>query len=202
VALIGLVRVSTDKQKTQRRHDALDPICLKVFEEKISGKLATDDRPALLEALAYIRDGDMLCVQEADRLGHNLLEGLLVLNDLLSPPASRSPSESSTRPSRPLLRATPPTSPRLPEENAETLPHIPLDNPCVLTLAKARQQFAHDCTYLPTWEEPTDKEREGALPDSRNYLESAINAGLVPAVEPIDSGRRANPTNINDEIER
>ena len=45
MALIGLVRVSTDKQNTQRQHDALDPICLKVFEEKISGKLATDDRP-------------------------------------------------------------------------------------------------------------------------------------------------------------
>jgi len=53
-----------------------------VFEEKISGKLNTDDRPALLEALSHIRDGDMLTVQEVDRLGRNLLEGLMVLNDL------------------------------------------------------------------------------------------------------------------------
>jgi hypothetical protein len=82
------------------------------------------------------------------------------------------------------------------------LPKIPLDDPRVLALAKARQQFAHDCTYLPTREELTDKEREGALPDARNYLESAINAGLVPAVELIDSGWRASLTNINDEIER
>jgi DNA invertase Pin-like site-specific DNA recombinase len=82
VALIGLVRVSTDKQNTQRQHDALDPICLKVFEEKVSGKLNTDDRPALLDALSHIRDGDMLTVQEVDRLGRNLLEGLIVLNDL------------------------------------------------------------------------------------------------------------------------
>ncbi|WP_260614978.1 recombinase family protein [Microbispora sp. KK1-11] len=82
MALIGLVRVSTDKQNTQRQHDALDPICLKVFEEKISGKLATDDRPALLSALSHIRDGDLLTVQEVDRLGRNLLEGLIVLNDL------------------------------------------------------------------------------------------------------------------------
>ncbi|MCX5205825.1 transposase [Streptomyces sp. NBC_00237] len=29
VALIGLVRVSTDQQKTRRQHDALGPICLK-----------------------------------------------------------------------------------------------------------------------------------------------------------------------------
>lgn len=82
MALVGLVRVSTDKQNTQRQHDALDPVCLKVFEEKISGKLAVDDRPALKAALEYIRDDDMLCVQEVDRLGRNLLEGLIVLNDL------------------------------------------------------------------------------------------------------------------------
>jgi DNA invertase Pin-like site-specific DNA recombinase len=53
-----------------------------VFEEKISGKLATDDRPVLLQALSHIRNGDMLSVQEVDRLGRNLLEGLIVLNDL------------------------------------------------------------------------------------------------------------------------
>jgi DNA invertase Pin-like site-specific DNA recombinase len=82
MALIGLVRVSTDRQKTQRQHDALDPICLKVIEEKASGKLATSDRPDLLTALSYIREGDLLTVQEVDRLGRNLLEGLIVLNDL------------------------------------------------------------------------------------------------------------------------
>jgi DNA invertase Pin-like site-specific DNA recombinase len=82
VALIGLVRVSTDRQNTQRQHGALDPICGRMFEEKISAKLATEDRPALLEALSYIRDGDLLAVQEVDRLGRNLLEGLIVLNDL------------------------------------------------------------------------------------------------------------------------
>ena len=82
MALIGLVRVSTDKQKTRRQHDALGPICLKVFEERISGKLAVDDRPGLTVALDYLRDGDMLTVQEVDRLGRNLLEGLIVLNDL------------------------------------------------------------------------------------------------------------------------
>ena len=82
MALIGLVRVSTDKQKTQRQHDALDPICWRVFEETASGKLATADRPDLLTALSYIREGDLLTVQEVDRLGRNLLEGLIVLNDL------------------------------------------------------------------------------------------------------------------------
>jgi len=79
VALVGLVRVSTKAQETARQHDALDPICVKVFEEKVSGKLHADDRPGLTAALAYLRDGDMLTVQEVDRLGRNLLEGLIVL---------------------------------------------------------------------------------------------------------------------------
>ncbi|HEY3683453.1 MAG TPA: hypothetical protein VGL93_10460 [Streptosporangiaceae bacterium] len=60
------------------------------------------------------------------------------------------------------------------------LPQIPIDDPRVLTLARARQQFAHDCAHLPTWEELTDDERATALPVARNYLESAINAGLIP----------------------
>ncbi|VFA96172.1 DNA-invertase hin [Nocardia farcinica] len=82
MALVGLVRVSTSKQETARQHDDLDPICVKVFEEKISGTFKVADRPGLQAALAYLRPGDLLTVQEADRLGRNLLEGLLVLNDL------------------------------------------------------------------------------------------------------------------------
>lgn len=82
MALVGLVRVSTKGQDTARQHDALDPICVKVFEEKVSGKLAVKDRPGLNAALEYLRDGDMLAVQEVDRLGRNLLEGLIVLNEL------------------------------------------------------------------------------------------------------------------------
>ncbi|MFC3986631.1 hypothetical protein [Streptosporangium jomthongense] len=83
-----------------------------------------------------------------------------------------------------------------------TLPKIPLDDPRVVALAKARQQFAHECSFLPTWEELTDEDRENALPVARNYLESAIRAGLLPAVELIDSGWRADLSNINREIER
>lgn len=82
MALVGLVRVSTANQETQRQHDALDPICVRVFEERVSGKLAVDDRPGLKTAIDFMRDGDMLAVQEVDRLGRNLLEGLVVLNDL------------------------------------------------------------------------------------------------------------------------
>ena len=45
---------------------------MKVFEEKVSGKLDVDARPGLREAIEYMRDGDMLTVQEVDRLGRNL----------------------------------------------------------------------------------------------------------------------------------
>lgn len=82
MTLVGLVRVSTDKQETQRQRDALDPICVKVFEEKVSGTLSVDQRPGLQAALHYLRPDDLLTVQEVDRLGRNLLEGLLVLTDL------------------------------------------------------------------------------------------------------------------------
>ncbi|KIA61347.1 recombinase family protein [Nocardia vulneris] len=82
MALVGLVRVNATRQETQRQHDDLDPICVKVFEEQISGKLRVTDRPALSAALEYLRPGDMLTVQEAARLGRNLHEGLIVLNDL------------------------------------------------------------------------------------------------------------------------
>ena len=80
--LVGLIRVSTDKQNTARQRDALEPICWKVFEERASGKLATKDRPVLLEAISHVPPGGMLTVHEVDRLGRNLLEGLIVLNDL------------------------------------------------------------------------------------------------------------------------
>lgn len=82
MALVGLVRVSTKGQEAARQHDALDTICVKVFEEKVSGKLAVVDRPGLVAALDYLRPRDMLTVQEVDRLGRNLLEGLVVLTDL------------------------------------------------------------------------------------------------------------------------
>lgn len=83
------------------------------------------------------------------------------------------------------------------------LPQIPLDDSRVLALAKARQQLAHDGTgYVPTWEELTDAEREQSLAPARNYLESAINAGLVPEVALIHNGPLAGLSNINREIER
>jgi DNA invertase Pin-like site-specific DNA recombinase len=82
MALVGLVRVSTKAQETARQHDVLDAICVKVFEDKVSGKLRTDERPGLSDAIAYLRDDDMLTVQDVARLGRNLLKGLIMLNEL------------------------------------------------------------------------------------------------------------------------
>jgi len=82
VAYVGLVRVSTDKQETQRQHDALEPLCVRVFEETVSGGKRVVERPGLRAALDYLRPEDFLTVQEADRLGRNLLEGLITLTEL------------------------------------------------------------------------------------------------------------------------
>jgi|GEM_PF-5259903 len=84
MALIGLVRVSTDAQDTRRQHDVPDPIYWRVFEEKVSGKLAVEDRPGLVAALAELREGDMLAVVEVARLSRNLLEGLIMLQELFA----------------------------------------------------------------------------------------------------------------------
>lgn len=82
MALIGYIRVSTSEQETQRQRDALEPICVRTFEEKISGTRKATDRPGLSRALDYLREGDMLTVQEVDRLGRSLLDGLIVLTEL------------------------------------------------------------------------------------------------------------------------
>ena len=54
VALVGLVRVSTSKQETARQHDALDGLCVKVFEEKVHiFSSQVTDRFVLTENLIY-----------------------------------------------------------------------------------------------------------------------------------------------------
>lgn len=65
---IGYIRVSSSDQNTARQLDgvAVD----KVFEDKASGK--DTNRPQLLAALEYLRDGDTLVVHSMDRLARNL----------------------------------------------------------------------------------------------------------------------------------
>ncbi|MCX5108315.1 recombinase family protein [Streptomyces sp. NBC_00378] len=69
-------------QSRRQRLDLEDAGCIRIFEEKISGRISHDKRPELSKALDRMREGDMLCVQEVDRLGRNLLDGLLLMGHL------------------------------------------------------------------------------------------------------------------------
>lgn len=87
----------------------------------------------------------------------------------------------------------------LPEE--PTVPAIPLTDPRVTAVAKARQQLAHDGTgYVPAWGDLTDQEREQSLPEARNYLEAAICAGLIPAATPPSDDHEAVYLDDHDEV--
>jgi len=76
--LIGYARVSTDDQRLDLQHDALQKAgCHRVFEDRASG--ARTDRPGLTQALSHLRAGDTLVVWKLDRLGRTThqLVGLL-----------------------------------------------------------------------------------------------------------------------------
>jgi DNA invertase Pin-like site-specific DNA recombinase len=68
MATVGYRRVSSEDQKLDRQE--LGPTD-KVFEEKVSGKSASD-RPALQAMLDYVRDGDLVVVHSIDRLARDL----------------------------------------------------------------------------------------------------------------------------------
>jgi DNA invertase Pin-like site-specific DNA recombinase len=71
---VGYIRVSTLDQNTIRQ---LEGVTLdKTFTDKASGK--DTHRPALVAALEYVREGDVLVVHSLDRLARNL-EDLLGL---------------------------------------------------------------------------------------------------------------------------
>ena len=71
MANIGYARVSTQDQNLLLQLDALAAAgCGKVFEDRASGGQV--DRPGLREALAYVRDGEVLVVWKLDRLGRSL----------------------------------------------------------------------------------------------------------------------------------
>ena len=68
---IGYARVSTTDQDTALQLDALTAAgCGKVFEDHASGAQA--NRAGLRDALAFVRDGDVLVTWKLDRLGRSL----------------------------------------------------------------------------------------------------------------------------------
>lgn len=69
--LIGYARVSTQDQKPELQIDALKQAgCDRIFSEKASG--AQRDRPELMAALDYAREGDVIVVWKLDRLARSL----------------------------------------------------------------------------------------------------------------------------------
>jgi DNA invertase Pin-like site-specific DNA recombinase len=83
MALIGYARVSTQDQHLRLQLDALKSAgCLKIFTDTISG--AKQERKGLEEAIAFLREGDILVVWRLDRLGRSLKDLIERLTDLHS----------------------------------------------------------------------------------------------------------------------
>ncbi|OMD81175.1 MULTISPECIES: recombinase family protein [Paenibacillus] len=81
MALIGYSRVSTQDQSLDLQTDALTKAgCIKIFEEKASGK--NDERTELAKALEYLREGDALVIYKLDRLARSTKK-LIELSELL-----------------------------------------------------------------------------------------------------------------------
>ena len=76
MSIIGYKRVSSESQSTDRQDlGELD----KVFEEKLSGKSASD-RPALIAMINYAREGDAVVVYSIDRLARDPQDIISTLN--------------------------------------------------------------------------------------------------------------------------
>jgi DNA invertase Pin-like site-specific DNA recombinase len=79
--LVGYTRVSTAEQNTALQDDALALAgCGKLFHDAASGVRA--DRPGLVAALDFMREGDVLVVWRLDRLGRSLPDLLEIVEQL------------------------------------------------------------------------------------------------------------------------
>jgi len=80
--LVGYMRCSTADQNLDLQRDALEKAgCERIFKDNgVSG--ATTERPGLTEALACVREGDVLVVWKLDRLGRSLRHLIEVVNGL------------------------------------------------------------------------------------------------------------------------
>ena len=78
---VGYARVSTRDQHLALQLDTLRKAgCRQVYEEVISGARA--ERPVLQQALAHLREGDVLMIWKLDRLGRSLRHLIEVVTDL------------------------------------------------------------------------------------------------------------------------
>ena len=78
---IGYARVSTSDQNLDVQEGALRAAgCARIFSDVASG--ANPNRPALEEALRYLREGDVLVVWRIDRLGRSLAHLVALIEQL------------------------------------------------------------------------------------------------------------------------
>lgn len=69
--LVGYARVSTQDQNPNLQLDALKTAgCERTFVEKVSG--THRERPTLMAAIDYLREGDTLVVWKLDRLARSM----------------------------------------------------------------------------------------------------------------------------------
>ena len=80
--LVGYMRCSTADQNLDLQRDALEKAgCERIFKDNgVSG--AATERPGLAEALACVREGDVLVVWKLDRLGRSLRHLIEVVHGL------------------------------------------------------------------------------------------------------------------------
>lgn len=79
--LVGYARVSTQEQNPALQLDALQAAgCEKVYQEKASG--AQRDRPELVAAIGYMREGDALVVWKLDRLARSIKQLIETVENL------------------------------------------------------------------------------------------------------------------------
>jgi len=77
---VGYIRVSTLGQNTARQLAGVE--LDRVFEDKLSGK--DTNRPALVEMLAYVREGDSVFAHELSRMGRNMADLQQIVTDLVA----------------------------------------------------------------------------------------------------------------------
>ena len=79
---IGYVRVSTKEQNTARQEELMKSMGVeRVYIDKMSGR--STDRPALLEMMDFVREGDSVVVESISRFARNTKD-LLELTEQLS----------------------------------------------------------------------------------------------------------------------
>ena len=88
VKVVLLCRVSTQAQDYERQINELTEFCsrmdwqvVKVFANKVSGKLSIEERPEIQEMISFVKEKeiDKVCCLEISRLGRNTLEALKVI---------------------------------------------------------------------------------------------------------------------------